>query len=84
MGSDDAMSNAFAAEMKMNAKGIHNAEIHITRADPNKHDGKEGFVYSITWSQYHLRDDVVHYTRSLAAMEAAFRIDELEKGLIDG
>ena len=75
MGSDDAMSNAIAAE---NVKGIHNAEIHITRADPNKHEGKKGFVFAITWSQYHLCDDVVHDTRSLAAVKAALWIDEME------
>ena len=59
---------------------IHNAEIHIIRADPGKHDGEKGFVYAITFGSEHHRSPkgVVFRKRQAAAAAAAIHIDEQE------
>lgn len=61
---------------------IHNAEIHITRADPARHEGLEGFVYAITWGNKRIDYWEVHRSRAEAAVGAASHLDELEDSLL--
>ncbi len=57
---------------------IHNAEIHITRADPKRHYGREGFVYAITWAKKRAPGPSVFLTRVAAAVVAADHLDAIE------
>lgn len=76
MGADDAMSNALAAERA--TKLIHNAEIHIFRADPKRHGGREGFLYALSWSNKRFTDKELHPSRGAAAEAAASHLDHIE------
>ncbi len=58
--------------------GLHNTEIHITRADPAKHDGREGFVWAVTWDDEYQGCRIVFETRGLAAVDAANYLDQTE------
>ena len=59
---------------------IHNAEIHITRADPSRHNGRAGFLYAITWDTYRRANKhEVFDTRAKAAEAAGDHLDHLER-----
>lgn len=66
----------------MRAAKMHNAEIHIMRADPSRHDGDEGFVWAVTFHDHYLKDpeDIVLPTRAAAAMAAGVFLDDIESG----
>lgn len=58
---------------------IHNAEIHIFRADPNKHDGQEGFLFAVDRERHlRVRSTRVYASRAQAAMAAGLWLDALE------